>query len=219
MQPSQQNCTVKLYNKNKRRKDQASPPSEDYLQVAIQQIQLTPPSSTEELVHPVQQQATIQVQQQPSLLSPTVQPTPVSTTPVTKHDCALQEFINGEDCCQKFIMQDLTFFQPSQIQRSLKFTDQSTSLHKDTVDKKKLIRLPEKVEEGNYSSTHVQTVEPTLGITPEQLHHICENPAIVPADILETKPVKNYTETNIKTLDGIVVQQPKRFLPLTQEAK
>ena len=36
---------------------------------------------------------------------------------------------------------------------------------------------------------------------------------------METKPDKNYTNTQIKTLDGIVVQQPKGFLPLAQEAK
>ena len=100
----------------------------------------------------------------------------------------------------------------------MKFTDQTTSLHNNTVEQRKPIRLLEKVE-SNYSSTHVQTVEPTLGITPEQLHHIRENPAVVPADILETKPIKNYTETHIKTLDCIVVQQPERFLPLVEETK
>ena len=52
-QPSQQNHKVNLHNK-KKRTDQASPPSEDYLQVAVQQIQLTLPSNIEELVHPVQ---------------------------------------------------------------------------------------------------------------------------------------------------------------------
>ena len=54
LQPSQQNHKVNLHNKKKKRTDQASPPSEDYLRVAVQQIQLTPPSNTEELVHPVQ---------------------------------------------------------------------------------------------------------------------------------------------------------------------
>ena len=62
-------------------------------------------------------------------------------------------------------------------------------------------------------------MEPTLGITPEEHHRIRENPDTIPADILETKPVKEYVETTIKTLDGIVVQQPKQFLPLAQEAK
>ena len=98
-QPPQQNSTVKLYHKNKRRQDQASPPSEDNLHVAVQRIQLSLPSSTEELVYLAQHQATIQLQQQSSLLSPTVQLTPVSTTPVAKHDRALQEFIKGEDHC------------------------------------------------------------------------------------------------------------------------
>ena len=37
--------------------------------------------------------------------------------------------------------------------------------------------------------------------------------------MLETEPCKDYAETPLKTLDGLYVTQPKRFLPLTQEAK
>ena len=39
--------------------------------------------------------------------------------------------------------------------------------------------------------------------------------------MLQTEPCKdyNYTETPLKTLDGLYVTQLKRFLPLTQEAK
>ena len=36
---------------------------------------------------------------------------------------------------------------------------------------------------------------------------------------MQIKPCREYTETPLKTLDGLYVTQPKRFLPLAQEAK
>ena len=39
------------------------------------------------------------------------------------------------------------------------------------------------------------------------------------ADILGTTVFQGYVNTPLQTLDGIVVQQPKRFLPLVEEAK
>ena len=38
-------------------------------------------------------------------------------------------------------------------------------------------------------------------------------------DILGTNAFEGYVNTPLQTLDGIVVQQPKRFLPLAEEAK
>ena len=38
-------------------------------------------------------------------------------------------------------------------------------------------------------------------------------------EILGTRVFQRYGDTLIQTLDGIVVNQPKRFLPLAQEAK
>ena len=37
--------------------------------------------------------------------------------------------------------------------------------------------------------------------------------------MLKIEPCKDYTETPLQTLDGLYVTQPKRFLPLAQEAK
>ena len=36
---------------------------------------------------------------------------------------------------------------------------------------------------------------------------------------MEIEPCREYTETPLKTLDSLYVMQPKRFLPLVQEAK
>ena len=38
-------------------------------------------------------------------------------------------------------------------------------------------------------------------------------------EVLGTRAFQRYVDTPIQTLDGIVVNQPKRFLPLAQEAK
>ena len=68
--------------------------------------------------------------------------------------------------------------------------------------------------------TLVSQVTPLLGITP------CESTQLqsmnTPGDIEEilgTRAFQRYVDTPIQTLDGIVVNQPKRFLPLAQEAK
>ena len=39
------------------------------------------------------------------------------------------------------------------------------------------------------------------------------------SDILGTNVFQGYVNTPLQTLDGIVVNQPKRFLPLAEEAK
>ena len=38
-------------------------------------------------------------------------------------------------------------------------------------------------------------------------------------DILGTRVYQGYVETPLQTLDSIIVNQPKWFLPLTEEAK
>ena len=39
------------------------------------------------------------------------------------------------------------------------------------------------------------------------------------ADVLGTTAFHGYVSTPLQTLDSIIVQQPKRFLPLAEEAK
>ena len=59
-----------------------------------------------------------------------------------------------------------------------------------------------------------------LGTTPRenrQLQH--RNTPDDISDILGTHMYQGYVETPLQTLDGIVVNQPKRFLPLAEEAK
>ena len=137
LQPVQHEHIAKENNLRKQLKDQTAPPLEDFLHQAIQQIQFA--STAEELKHIEYRQATINQQQLILQHSPTVHLTPVSNIPVAKSDCALLEFINGEDCCMKFINQDLTFLLPSEINQQFKFNDQTTNPHKKDTDKRKLV--------------------------------------------------------------------------------
>ena len=68
--------------------------------------------------------------------------------------------------------------------------------------------------------TPVSQVTLLLGITPSensQLQHRNTPDDIL--DILGTRVYQGYVETPLQTLDGIVVNQPKQFLPLAEEAK
>ena len=68
--------------------------------------------------------------------------------------------------------------------------------------------------------THVSKVTPLLGTTPSQNSQIQHrNTPEGISDILGTRVYQRYTDTPLQTLDGIIVNQPKWFLPLAEEAK
>ena len=68
--------------------------------------------------------------------------------------------------------------------------------------------------------TLVSQVTPLLGTTPSENTQICcRNTPEDISDILGTRVYKRYVDTPLQTLDGIIVNQPKHFLPLTEEAK
>ena len=62
-------------------------------------------------------------------------------------------------------------------------------------------------------------MQPTLGFTLAEIHQAQNEPTLTIPQLLEIKPCTDYTETPLQTLDGLYVTQPKRFLPLAQEAK
>ena len=68
--------------------------------------------------------------------------------------------------------------------------------------------------------TLVSQVTLLLGTTPSentQIHH-SNTPEDI-SDILGTRVYKRYVDTPLQTLDGIIINQPKHFLPLAEEAK
>ena len=76
------------------------------------------------------------------------------------------------------------------------------------------------VETTPAGTTHVSQVTPSLGITPSentQIQHRDTQEDI--SDILGTTVYKRYEDTPLQMLDGIIMNQPKQFLPLAEEAK
>ena len=68
--------------------------------------------------------------------------------------------------------------------------------------------------------TLVSQVTPLLGITPHENTQLrSRNTPEDIADILGTRAFQRYVDTPLQTLDGIIVNQPKHFLPLAKEAK
>ena len=70
------------------------------------------------------------------------------------------------------------------------------------------------------NDTPIRQVQPLLGTTHrENLQLQNRNRLEDIADVLGTNAFQGYVNTPLQTLDSIVVQQPKRFLPLAEEAK
>ena len=75
----------------------------------------------------------------------------------------------------------------------------------------------ETIPEGD---TLISQVTPLLGTTPSentQLQH--RNMPEDISDILGTRAYQRYVDTPLQTLDGIIINQPKYFLPLAKEAR
>ena len=70
------------------------------------------------------------------------------------------------------------------------------------------------------ADTLVSQVTPLLGITPHESTQLQNtNTQEDVEEILGTRAFQRYIDTPIQTLDGIIVNQPKRFHPLAQEAQ
>ena len=68
--------------------------------------------------------------------------------------------------------------------------------------------------------TLISQVTPLLGITPHKNTQLQNrNMPEDMADILGTRAFQRYVDTPLQTLDGIIMNQPKHFLPLAKEAK
>ena len=84
-----------------------------------------------------------------------------------------------------------------------------------------LMERPESTAEtASAGGTLISQVMPLLGTTPRentQLQH--RNTPEDISDILGTRAFQRYVDTPLQTLDCIIVNQPKYFLPLAKEAK
>ena len=115
----------------------------------------------------------------------------------------------------------------TQTRQTLVIEEDSPLLTPLTIDKpewKETIQTEKQLESTTdmilEGETLVSQVTPLLGTTPSkntQIHH--RNTPEDISDILGTRVYKRYVDTPLQTLDRIITNQPKRFLPLTEEAK
>ena len=114
-----------------------------------------------------------------------------------------------------------------QTRQTLVIEDDSSLLTPLTTDKpewKETVQMKKQPESTTdmilEGETLVSQVTLLLGTTPSentQIQH--RNMPEDISDILGTRVYKRYVDTPLQTLDGIIVNQPKHFLPLTKEAK
>ena len=64
-----------------------------------------------------------------------------------------------------------------------------------------------------------QIVEPVLGFTLAEICQAQTEPKLTVHQLLEIESYKDYVKTPLQTLNGIYINQPKRFLPLAKEVK
>ena len=117
----------------------------------------------------------------------------------------------------KFINQDLTFLQssiPPTFSNISKAVSASAKIKEPTH-----IQFQTHIPQDNIDSPPTQTVESVLGFTPVEIPQAQVEPKLTVQQILEIKSCQDYVKTPLQILDGICVNQPKRFLPLTKEAK
>ena len=91
-------------------------------------------------------------------------------------------------------------------------------------ERKEILTSPTRQETTTHATSAVDIlvsqVTPLLGITPRESTKLqSTNTQEDVKEILGTRAFQRYVDTPIQTLDGIVVNQPKRFLPLAQEAR
>ena len=101
-------------------------------------------------------------------------------------------------------------------------TPHTPALQQDSVTEEPTSPKPaEPIEDKSLDSeTPIRQVSLLLGTTPrENLQLQNKNSPEDISDVLGIHIFQGYVETPLQALDGIVVNQPKRFLPLAKEAK
>ena len=110
------------------------------------------------------------------------------STPVIYNDRAFTEFVNGEDRCLKFINQDLTFLQSSDIPSTFSNVSHVSAKVKEST----CIRLPTHISTEDNNTSHTQIVEPALGFTPEEIRQAQTEPKLTVQQLLEIESCKDY---------------------------
>ena len=116
----------------------------------------------------------------------------------------------------------LVITEPSSSPLLAPLTPDTPALQQDSVTEEPTSPKPTEPTEDRFldSETTIRQVSLLLGTTPrENLQLQNKNSPEDISDVLGTHVFQGYAETPLQTLDGIVVNQPKRFLPLAKEVK
>ena len=114
-----------------------------------------------------------------------------------------------------------------QTRQTLVINDNSSPLAPLTIEKPKWKETSQSMKQPEFTAdtipegkTLISQVTLLLGTTPSENSQIQHRNTLEDIwDILGTRVYQGYIETPLQTLDGIIVNQPKWFLPLTEEAK
>ena len=116
------------------------------------------------------------------------------------------------------------YLEEAQPRQMLVIEDHSSLLASASINKPKhketlvpMERPEPMTEDTSAGDTFVSQVTPILGITPRQNTQLqSRNMPEDIADILGMRTFQRYVDTPLQTLDGIIVNQPKHFLPLAK---
>ena len=126
----------------------------------------------------------------------------IYSPPVIYNDRAFTEFVNGEERCIKFVNQDLTFLQSSDIPSTFSNVSHESAKVKEST----CIRLPTCILTEDNNTSHTQIVEPALGFTSVEICHAQNKPKLTVQQLLEIESCK---DTNF----GWYIHEPIKKIP------
>ena len=160
---------------------EVSPPSDEFIKQGTEQLTISLPMYEAHLHQEMPQQQEQEYCESyvfkvaPSTsYQPDIPITHLSTQPVVNSDHAFSEFIECEERCSKFINQDLSFLQPSNIPSVSKnvLHDENSSVQvsqSQTQVVSSIIKLPTCTSRDQNSTLPTQIVEPVLGFMPPEI--------------------------------------------------
>ena len=146
---------------------QTSPPPEELLTEVREQLIQPPFMEQIPSIQDLQQDSQVfDTEHLLNLHTPNISTERTYFLPVICNDWAFTEFVNGEKRCQKFINQDLTFLQSSDIPSTFRNVSHVSAKVKEPTR----IRLPTCISTEDNNTSHTQIVEPALGFTLVEIH-------------------------------------------------
>ena len=145
---------------------QTSPPPEELLIEVREQLIQTPFMEQISPLQDLQQDSQVfDTEYSLNLHIPTISIERTYSPLVIYNDRAFTEFVNGEERCLKFVNQDLTFLQASDIPSTFSNVSYVSAEVKESTH----IRLPTCISTEDNDMSHTQIVEPAFGFTPVEI--------------------------------------------------